>query len=73
MGNFFTVLEIQVTAESAMICTPTIYTSYEEALSKFFTVCHAATQSGLPYHAAFILQDDGMMVKSEIFDRRVVE
>ena len=28
---------------------------------------------GLPYHSAHLLQDDGRMIRQEIFDRRTIE
>lgn len=46
------------------------YTDYEQALAKFYTVCAAAAVSTIPYHAAMLVQDDGRVVKQEIFDRR---
>lgn len=70
---FYTVLEIQVALDGSKACIPTIYTEWNDALAKFFTICHAATASEIPYHAAIILADGGQVVKTEIFDRRVVE
>ena len=49
------------------------YTDKDEAMAKFYTICAAAAVSELPYHAAFILADDGRIVRSEIFDRRTEE
>lgn len=66
---FFTVIEIQDTG-SAKACLPTIFVSFDEAKSGFFSICHSASQSGIPYHAVFILSDEGQIVKGEIFDRR---
>ena len=45
----------------------------KHALLVFSAVLAAAAVSEIPYHAAFVLQDNGQIVKSEIFDRRVVE
>lgn len=65
----FTVLEIQDTG-SAKACLPTIYDSLDAAKSGFFAICHSASQGTIPYHGVFILSDSGLIVKSEIFDRR---
>lgn len=67
---FFTVLEIQVGNNGVKRCIPVIYDNENDAVAKFFTICSVAAVSDLPYHAAFVLDDNGMMVKSEIFDRR---
>ena len=67
---FYTVLEIQQGVGSSPACIPMIYTDYDSALAKFFTICAAAAASALPYHAAHILRSDGIVVKGEIFDRR---
>ena len=73
---FFTVLEIQETNDGARACTPTIYYDVDpvkalsSAKAKYFTICTAASVSTIPYHAAFILSDEGQIVKGEIFDRR---
>ena len=49
------------------------FTDKSEAMAKFYTICAAAAVSEIPYHAAFLLADDGRIVRSEIFDRRTDE
>ena len=70
---FYTVLEVQVLTSGVKSCAPFVFDDYNAALAKFFTICVAASTSEIPYHAAFVLQDTGNIVKAEIFDRRIVE
>ena len=45
------------------------FENYNDALAKFYNICAAAVDSGLPYHSAHILNSDGVIVKQEIFVR----
>ena len=69
---FYTVVEKQISSDG----TPGILTShfdyYEQALSSCFTICAAAAISAIPYHAAHIIRDDGIMIEGRVFDRRIV-
>ena len=67
---FWTVLEVQEDVSGIRGCLPTIYNDEDAALAKFFTVCAAAAQSALPYHACHILRSDGIIVRGEVFERR---
>lgn len=69
---FYTTIENQVRNDGGRGLLFDHFDSYEAAVAKFYTICAAAAVSGIPYHAAFILQDDGQIAKSEIFDRRTV-
>ena len=69
---FYTVLEIQVMANGAKACLPTIYDSYDDALAKLYTILAAAAVSNLPYQAAFVLSDAGAIIDGKMFDRRAV-
>lgn len=68
--TFYTTLENQIRADGSKGLLYDHYTDYDQACAKYFTICAAAAVSGLPYHSAHLLQDDGRMVKQEIFDRR---
>lgn len=71
MGRFYTVLEIQQDANGNRAAIPTIYSDEDRALAKYYTVCAAAAVSVIPYHAAVILRDDGVVTNGQVFDRRV--
>ena len=73
MEMFYTVLEIQESDNGVRACLPTIYTDYNAAMGKLYTVLSAAAVSGIPYHSGHILRSDGVMTDGRVFDRRVVE
>ena len=68
--TFYTTIENQVRADDSMGLLYDHYTDYNAACAKFFTICAAAAVSDCVYHSAHLLQDDGRMIKQEIFDRR---
>ena len=69
---FYTVLEIQQMQNGAKACVPYIFDSYDEALAKLYTILAAAAISNIPYHAAFVLRDDGVLTDGKVFDKRVL-
>lgn len=71
MPLFWTSIENQVREDGSRGLLYDHYDDYSAALAKFYTVCAAAATSGIPYHAAMLIQSDGRVVKQEIFDRRV--
>lgn len=70
---FYTVIENQLRLDGSYGLLYDHFADYQSALAKFYTVCAAAATSGIPYHAAMVISDNGQIVKSEIFDRREVE
>lgn len=46
------------------------FDDYNAALYKLYTILAAAAVSELPYHAGFILRDDGVITDGKVFDRR---
>ena len=40
------------------------------AQAKYYTICAAAAVSGIPYHAAYILRSDGVILEQAVWDRR---
>lgn len=68
---FYTVIEKQITSDGTPATLVNHYTVYETALSSYFTICAAAAISVIPYHAAHIIRDDGIMTEGRVFDRRV--
>lgn len=71
MNTIYTTIENQVRTDGSKGLLYDHFDSYDEAVAKFHTAAAAAAKSGIPYHAVFVLQDNGMIVKSEIFDRRI--
>jgi len=67
---FYTVLEVQEDVSGARGVIPVIYSDYEAALAKLYTVLAAAAASALPYHAGHILRSDGIITDGRVFDRR---
>ena len=70
MEKLYTTIENQVRSDGSKGLLFDHFTDYNAAVAKFYTICAAAAVSEIPYHAAFIIADDGRIVKSEIFDRR---
>ena len=68
--TFYTTIENQIRNDDSKGLLFDHFTDYNAALAKFYTICAAAAVSGIQYHSAHLLQDDGRMVKQEIFDRR---
>lgn len=71
MNTIYTTIENQIRTDGSKGLLYDHFDSYDEAVAKFHTAAAAAATSGIPYHAVFVLQDNGMIVKSEIFDRRI--
>ena len=67
---FYIVNEIQQAANGQISVLATPKTDWNEAQSTFFSICAAASISAIPYHAANIIGDNGLILKCEVFDRR---
>lgn len=67
---FFTTIEDQVRNDGAHGLLYDHFDDYNAALAKYFTVCAAAATSGIPYHSAYIIRNDGVMIERQVFDRR---
>lgn len=68
MENFYTVVEVQNAGTPAAI--PVIYTNMNTAYNKYYNVLAAASVSSIPYHACYIIRDDGVMIEGKVYDRR---
>lgn len=66
----YTTIENQIRNDGSKGLLYDHYTSYDQAIAKFFTVCAAAAISDIPYHSAHLLRSDGTMVESRVWDRR---
>lgn len=70
---FYTTIENQKRNDGSYGLLYDHFENEQQAIAKFYTICAAAATSNIPYHAACILQDNGLMLKQEIFDRRSEE
>lgn len=70
--TFYTTLENQLRSDGTKGLLYDHFTDLNQAMAKYYTICAAAAVSELPYHSAHLLQDDGRMIRQEIFDRRTV-
>ena len=68
--TFYTTLENQLRIDGTKGLLYDHFTDLNQAMAKYYTICAAAAVSELPYHSAHLLQDDGHMIRQEIFDRR---
>lgn len=69
--QFWTVLEIQGNADGSKGVLATAYDDYEHALSAYYGVLSSAAISPIPYHAAYLIDSQRGVKKSEVFDRSV--
>lgn len=69
---FWTLIEVYVDNNGNKIAvSPLIYDSYDLCVAQYFQVGAAAARSSNVYHAVAILQSDGRITDSRVFDRRV--
>ena len=70
--TFYTTVENQVYADGGK---GLLYDHFEDearAYAKYYTILAAAAVSEIPYHAGYLIQDNGVMIEGKVFDRRVV-
>lgn len=68
---FWTLIETYVdNAGNKIAASPLIYDSYDMCVAQFFQVGAAAARSNNVYHAVAIMQSDGRITDSRVFDRR---
>lgn len=68
--TFYTTIENQVRNDGSKGLLYDHFDNLSQAEVKFFTVCAAAAVSEIPYHAAFIIDDSGLVIGSKVYDRR---
>ena len=69
-ATFYTTLENQVRNDGSKGLLYDHFDNLNAALAKYYTVCAAAAVSEIPYHAAAIMRDDGVIIEGRVFDRR---
>lgn len=70
MNIFYTTLENQLRPDGSYGLLYDHFDDLNLAMAKYYTICAAAAVSEIPYHSAHLLQDNGNMIRQEIFDRR---
>lgn len=68
-NHIFFVLELQTDITGAIITWT--YPTLAEAESKFYSILSAAALSTVRKHGAIILNEDGIMLKHEVFTHKV--
>lgn len=68
--TFYTTIENQVRNDGSRGLLYDHFDDENLAYAKYYTVCAAAAVSGIPYHSAHIIRDDGIMIEGKVFDRR---
>lgn len=63
----FIILELQTNTDGTVGTLINAYTERNDAESKYHLVLSSAAISTLPKHTAFMLTDDGRVVKSECY------
>ena len=61
------VLEIQTTAETGAVI-PFVYTDRDEAEAKYHSLLAVAAVSQVAKHGAMMFNDDGFVIKSEVYN-----
>lgn len=70
MPTVYTTIENQIRNDGSKGLLYDHFEDYDAALAKLYTILAAAATSGIPYHAGFILRDDGILTDGRVFDRR---
>lgn len=71
--TFYTTIENQIRTDGSYgLLYDHFYDENAEnaAYAKYYTILAAAAVSGIPYHAAYIIRDDGITIEGKVFDRR---
>lgn len=69
----YIILETQTNANGTVGTLINTYTDRNAAESKYHTVLAAAAISELPLHCAFMLTDEGYLIKSEVYRHTITE
>lgn len=70
--TFYTTIENQVRNDGSKGLLYDHFENLNSAYAKFYTILAAAAVSEIPYHAGYLIRDDGIMMEGRVFDRRVV-
>lgn len=68
--EFWTITEIQVLETGAITSQTFDRTSYNDALSVYYSSLSAGAINGVPYHATYMISSKSGVKKFNIYDRR---
>lgn len=70
----YVIIEMQTNNNSTAVVTP-IQTATQEntAFQKYYTTLAAAAVSNVELHTVLLLNEEGVIMRNEKFDRRVIE
>jgi hypothetical protein len=68
--TFYTTVENQVRPDGSYGLLYDHFESEFAAYAKYYTILAAAAVSEIPYHAAYIIRNDGVTIEGKVFDRR---
>lgn len=69
----YIILEIQTNPDGTIGSLVNSYADRNEAESKYHTVLASAAISNLPKHTAFMLTDDGSVMRRECYEHEIEE
>lgn len=64
---FYIVLEVQNAGTPAVLTF--VFSDSSQAYAKYYTILASAAVSSVPYHAAYIVGSNGIMMEGKVFDR----
>lgn len=67
---FYTTIENQVRLDGSKGLLFDHFEDVNQAYAKYYTILAAAAVSEIPYHAGYLIRDDGIMIEGRVFDRR---
>ena len=71
--TFYTTIENQIRTDGSYGLLYDHFDTENAAYAKYYTILAAAAVSEIPYHAAYIIRDDGITIEGKVSDRRTTE
>lgn len=68
--TFYTTIENQVRNDGSKGLLYDHFENVNQAYAKYYTILAAAAVSEIPYHAGYLIRDDGITMEGRVFDRR---
>lgn len=73
MNTVYTTIENQIRSDGSRGLLYDHFDDYNAAMSKFFTICAAASISEVMFHEAILLSTESGVMERRAFDRRTEE
>ena len=68
--TFYTTIENKILNDDSHELLYEFFDDENQAWNKFYNILAVASISDIPYHAGYLIQDNGMIIGSRVFDRR---